>query len=112
MKRLVISFILISLFGVFHSLGQNSEIKGNAQIYTNQQTVTATATALASQVLKTICIKALHANTAVLYIGNSGVTTANGMELAADQSWCAAVVNANQIYIIGTTGSVSWIGTN
>jgi drug/metabolite transporter (DMT)-like permease len=109
MKRLLILFGLLCLVG----RGQSSNNTSNAQIYNNQQAVTASAAALASQALRTICVKAMHANTTTVYIGNASVTTGNGMELIADQSWCGNITNANLVYIIGTAGAnVSWIGTN
>jgi len=94
--------------------GQGSNPSGNAQIYHNQVAVTGTATALSAQPLKTFCIKALHANAIAIYIGNSGVTTSNGMELIADQSWCGNIDDAKRIYVVASTtgASASWIGTN
>ena len=94
--------------------GQGSLSNSSAQVFTGQQAVTGTATALASQSLKTFCVKALHANTIAVYIGVSGVTTSTGMELQADQSWCANIDNSNRIFVIASTtgASVSWIGTN
>lgn len=111
MKRTLILIGLLLLGSVGHT---QSNFTGNAQVYHGQQSVTNTATALASQALKTFCVKALHGNGAAIYIGNSGVTTSNGMELVADQSWCANIDNANRIYVVNSGGSasVSWIGTN
>ena len=112
MRRIIT--LLALLFVLVPARSQNSNPSGNAQIYNGQQAVTGTAAALASQPLKTFCIKALHANTIAVYVGNSSVSTANGMELQADQSWCANIDNANRVYVVATTtgASVSWIGTN
>lgn len=96
------------------SRSQPSFTTGSAQTFSGQQTATGSAVALnsgTSRPLKTICVKALHANTMAVYLGGSGVTTATGMELQADQSYCAAVTDAVNIYLVGT-GSVSWIGQN
>lgn len=104
--------LLLILAGL--DLRSQSGITGNIQVYNGQQAITGTAAALANQPLKTICIKALHANTIPVYVGNASVTTGNGMELQPDQSYCQAVVNANQFYIVATTtgASVSWLGSN
>lgn len=111
MKKLILGLLLI--LSCVPAGRSQSNFTGNAQIYSGQQAVTGTATALANQPLKTFCIKALHANTSIVYIGPSGVTSGTGMELTADQSWCANIDNANRVFIIGTSGAnVSWIGTN
>ena len=113
MKRLLFLALAFLVFSASPQSTPPSLQTGNIQVFTGQQTATGTATALASQALKTICIKALHANTSAIYLGNSGVTTGNGMELMADQSYCQAVGNANQFYILQSSGGgVSWIGSN
>lgn len=108
-KSLLLLFLLLLPLG--HSQSENFS---NAQIYNGQQPVTGTATALTNQPLRTICIKALHGNATAIYLGNSTVSTSNGMELQADQSWCANITNANLVYVVasGAGPSVSWIGTN
>lgn len=106
--------LIIGMLGLLFGSAQSSLNTSNAQVYNGQQTATGTAAALnggTSRPLKTICVKALHANTGTVYLGGAGVTTATGMELIADQSWCADVTDATVIFLVGT-GSVSWIGTN
>ena len=93
---------------------QNVSILGNAAVLANQQAVTASAVALATNASKNICVKALAGNTANVYIGPTGITTATGMELAPGDSYCGPVANTNLLYVIAaaTGSSVSWIATN
>jgi hypothetical protein len=87
---------------------------GNGAVLSNQQAVTNAAVALATNTSRNICVKALAANTANVYIGPTGITTATGMELAAGDAYCGPVSNTNLIFVIATAGgqSVSWIATN
>lgn len=82
---------------------------------TAQQAVTASAAALGTNTSKSVCIKVLAAGTQdPIYFGVSGVTTATGMELSVRDSWCGAISNTNQIFVIaaGTGTSVSYEWTN
>ena len=122
MKKVLLTLAIITLLDAgVHSrgswpllFGQGVIPAGSSQPFSNQQAATGSAVALnngTSQPLKTICVKALHANVSAVYLGGAGVTTGTGMELQADQSYCGAIANANTLFIVGT-GSVSWIGTN
>jgi hypothetical protein len=87
---------------------------GNGAVLSNQQAVTNAAVALATNTSRNICVKALAGNTANVYIGPTGITTATGMELAAGDAYCGPVSNTNLIFVIATAGgqSISWIATN
>jgi hypothetical protein len=53
----------------------------------------------------TVAVKALSGNGASIYVGGSGVTTSNGWELAAGESWEIDIDHAEYgIYINGTAG--------
>jgi len=52
-----------------------------------------------------ILIQALSGNAASVYVGGSGVTTANGYELQPGQSVPFAATNANLLYGISTNGT-------
>jgi len=83
-------------------------------ILSGQVAVTATAQALPSNTTQSVCVKALEANSIKVYVGPSGVTTSNGMELSAGDGWCTSVSNSNAIYVIASTtgASIAWAGRN
>lgn len=112
MKRLGISLITIGLLWITYLYPQ-AVVTTNITVLTGQQTVTTSAVNLGSTVIKTICIKALAANSGNLYLGGSNVSTSNGMEMAASNSWCGNVSNTNSLYIVAgsSVGGVSWIAT-
>jgi hypothetical protein len=87
---------------------------GNDAVLSNQQAVTNAAVALATNAAKNICVKAISTNTASVFIGPTGITTATGMELAPGDAYCGPVSNTNLIFVIAVAGgsSVSWIATN
>lgn len=94
-------------------LSENNTVPLASSIYDNQQTVTNTAAALSSQSLtQGIIIEALSTNTVSVFVGNSGVTTSNGIELPAGASVTLPINNANLIYVICASSSpvVTWIG--
>jgi hypothetical protein len=82
-------------------------------IYSGQQATTTSAAALPSQALVNgVIIKAKTTNTAVVYVGPSGVTTSTGYPLAAGEAISYGVTNLSTIYIIGanTSDGVSFTG--
>lgn len=85
-----------------------------AAILAGQQSVTASAVALATNTTKEVCVKALLANTINIYVGPSGVTTSTGLELGPGDSYCTRVTNTNALFVIAsTTGAgVSWAARN
>lgn len=73
-------------------------------IYSGEQTVTEAAVALATNqaLVNGAVLKSLQTNTGTVYVGNSGVTTGNGYELAPGEAISYACTNFDEIYIIGT----------
>lgn len=57
-----------------------------------------------------IIVKALSTNTATVFVGDSGVTTANGYELTAGEPVALTATNINVVYVTGSNGSdkVCW----
>jgi len=72
-------------------------------IYNGKQTVAAAATAEAlagSQALISgVTVKALIGNTGITYVGNSGVSAANGLELDPGESVFIEVANLATVYL-------------
>lgn len=87
---------------------------GNGAVLSNQQAVTASAVALASNACRKALIKALVANTINVYVGASGITTGTGYELAPGEAVNLDITNTNLVFVIASTtgASVSWIATN
>jgi len=84
-----------------------------AAILSGQQSVTASAVALATHTLaKGICVNALSTNSISVFVGPSGVTTSTGFELTAKAGYCVAVANSNALFVIASTtgASVTWSG--
>lgn len=83
-----------------------------AAILSGKTTVTTAGTRvqLASNACKSIVIKALAANTGIIYIGNVTVAAANGYELAAGDSISCDCSNLDLIYIDSSVNGegVSW----
>lgn len=93
---------------------QPVQIAGSGTVLSNQQAVTASAVALATNTCKSITVKALAGNGINVYVGPTGVTTATGFELAPGDSVSLPVTNTNLVFVIAaaTGASVSWIATN
>jgi hypothetical protein len=82
-------------------------------ILAGQQAVTATAAALPSNALtKGLCVEALSTNSISIFVGPSGVTTSTGIELPPKASYCPALSNSNELYVVASTtgASVTWSG--
>ena len=87
-----------------------------ASIFNGQKTVAATGTAeaiAATQAANGVTIKALAANTNPVYVGNSGVTTSNGYELAAGEAVFLEVDDLAKVFVDVTTNGegVSFLAT-
>jgi len=86
----------------------NATISGNVSIaplstvYNGTKTVpTATAEAIAStQAISSVTVKALSTNTAIVYVGKTGCTTANGFELLAGESVSLDIDNLVDVFVI------------
>ena len=58
----------------------------------------------------TVIVKAHAANANPLYLGPEGVTTANGLEVAAGDYLAIDVINPGELYVIGTaTQKAGWL---
>ena len=73
-------------------------------IYQGTKTApTVTAEAITTtQVIHSVTIKTLSTNTGIVYVGASGVTTANGFELLAGESVSLDVSNLVNVFVIGS----------
>ncbi len=87
-------------------------------IFDNQVTVTTAGTSVqlsgSSVPVRSVCIKAMTANTGKMYIGNSSVSATVGYELPNDSSICVEVNNLNLIYVDSSVNGekVSYLGIN
>jgi len=52
-----------------------------------------------------ILVKAAGANTAKIYVGESGVTSSTGFELAAGEQVVLPVLTPSEVYVVGASGS-------
>jgi hypothetical protein len=92
-----------------------------AQLTTGQKAVSASAAALtaAATQIETLILKAHPDNSAVVYFGDSTVTTSTGYPLDAGEEFQIAPGNGplgltpkpSEIYVIGTSGTVAWVAT-
>lgn len=73
------------------------------RVINGKATVTTAATAVAlgtsTVLVNGVSIKALNANTGIIYVGKSGVTSANGYELNAGEGIFIACDDLSKIYI-------------
>lgn len=75
-------------------------------VYSAQQTVSLSATALSSESLSNgIIITADGDNSDIAYVGNSSLTILNGYKLFPGQSISYSVSNADSVYVIGLNTS-------
>jgi len=98
----------------------NSTITGDLSIaplttiYNGSKTApTGTAQAIASsQAIYSVTVKALSTNTVAIYVGTTGVTTANGFELLAGESVSLDIDNLADVFVISGSADqvVRYIG--
>lgn len=106
----------VNKLGTAYGLGVDSTPA--TTIYINQVSVVTSGTRVqlsgSSVPIRSICVKALTANTGKMYVGDVTVTTSNGYELPKDLSICLDVNNINLIYIDASVNgeSVSYIAIN
>lgn len=70
-----------------------------------QTAVTTSEAALATNTSKAVCVKAALANTAIVYLGTTAVTTLTGYELSAGDQICLALTNSNLVHAISASGT-------
>lgn len=73
---------------------------------------TAVNLSASSGMLTGVTIKADKNNVAAIYVGNSGVTSANGFALYPGDSISIAVANTNNLWINGTAADFVYAGAN
>lgn len=84
---------------------------GSSSLTNGQVTVGTSSVGLSSAACRKITIKANDSNTANIYIGNSSVSTANGLILGPGESIGLEVTNANLIFLISSAAGqgASWL---
>lgn len=101
----------ISLIGTSPVTGNvDADINPLTSIAGGRVTVgTATAKILGTATCKCVSVEALSANTGIIYVGTSGVSTAVGWELAAPIA--IDIDNANKVYVIANQAAqkVCWM---
>lgn len=86
-------------------------------IYSGQNTVASAGTAEAigssQAILSGVTVKALAGNAGVVYVGNSGVDSTNGLELSPGEQVFIEVANVATVYVDAATNDdgVSWIAS-
>ena len=76
---------------------------GKSNVVVFQETIGTSELQLADNPLNySVTVKALHGNSAVVYVGVSGVDTSNGFELNAGESISLSVDNTNRLYVIAS----------
>lgn len=83
-------------------------------VYNGTKTApTVTAEAIASsQAISSVTVKALSTNTVAVYVGATGVTTANGFELLASESISLDIDNLADVFVISGSAAqvVKYVG--
>lgn len=83
----------------------------------NGKTAVATAgtrvTLTTSQVITSVAITALKTNTGIIYVGNSSVSSANGLQLSAGGSVTVVIANLNTVNLDCSVNGegVTWIAS-
>jgi hypothetical protein len=100
----------VSLYGAssFSLLGTiSSDIVAIGTIYNGVKNVSSNIAEIiaATQVIRSVTVKAMSTNSSAVYLGASTVTTANGMELLAGESVSLDVNNLNLVYVTAGTNS-------
>lgn len=108
-KRVPIKLAESSATVTTSETGHTSIVHGQASIPS-----TAGGTALASNACKEATVKNLQSNANVVWIGITGVSSANGYELLPGESITLHISNTNLIFCISPSGSqtVCFIATN
>jgi hypothetical protein len=84
-----------------------------ASIVSGQQAVTASAVALPSVATRGVCVKHVEGGSqSVIYVGPTGVTTANGWPIAQGEGVCYQVDSVADLFVIAasTGSSVAYTG--
>ena len=95
------------------------EVKGHAEIADGSNTDVGTSAEYlygdsTSVACKHVDIMAAVANTGIIYVGATGVTTATGIALYAGDVYSVDIENLNLIYVLASVNGedVQWVGYN
>ncbi|MEI7486258.1 MAG: hypothetical protein WCJ72_02400 [Chryseobacterium sp.] len=76
---------------------------GKSNVVVFQETIGTSELQLANNPLSySVTVKALNGNSAVVYVGVSGVDASNGFELNAGESISLSIDNTNRLYVIAS----------
>ena len=106
------SVVVLNASGTVASFGGAG---GVATIYADQQVVTASAVALATQALTNgVSIKAKSSNAGAVFVGAAGVTatddgTGNGFSLRPGEAVNLPITSTAGIFVIGTLNDVIYV---
>jgi hypothetical protein len=86
-----------------------------ASVYTGKTTVTTAGTRVvlaSAQVITSVTVKALAANTGTIYVGGTTVASTNGFQLAASQSVSLDITDLSTIWLDASVSGegVTYIG--
>lgn len=88
------------------------------QSFTHGQVTVGTVTqvqlaATPRKLVRGIIVKSAKANTGLIYVGNSAVSTSNGYPLSADQSVQVSANDQSDVWVVSdaATQSVGWIAS-
>jgi hypothetical protein len=89
---------------------------GRGTVFHGQTAIPTTVggTALAANACKSVVVKNLQSNAAIIWVGVTGVTAGTGYELNPGESLTLQVSNSNLIYALSASGTqnLCFIGTN
>lgn len=106
----------VNKLGTKYGLGVDSTPAST--VYEGQVTVTTSGTRVqlsgSSVPIRSVCIKAMTANTGNMYLGDITVSSSNGYEMPSDTSVCIDINNLNLIYVDSSVNGekVSYLGIN
>jgi hypothetical protein len=117
--------LAFSSFGLWCSLTQPIPVQAQVSSQvgligdTNLQAATTVATTLSAMPTTVLCLKGTPGNANTVYVGTRATITAgtagtSGFPLAASETTCWPVSNANKVYVIASTtgSSVSYFNTS
>lgn len=112
----------VDVFGWFHGSqsggsGGGGSVEVPSTVLNGRTTVTTAGTQVAlssSTACKSVTVKALSTNTGVIYVGNSSVSSSDGLQLAAGDSVNLDIDNLGTVYIDSSVNGegVTFLGVN
>lgn len=103
--------------GTSGSLALDATVATPTTLFDGKKTVTTAGTRVtlaASQAVKSVTIKALTTNTGTIYVGDTSVSSANGLQLAAGDSISFDIANLNTVNLDSSVNGegVTYLGVN